>query len=256
MTKHSSGRVGTRRSSVLESTENKPDLEGNKYIIDETTLHKKSSLCFNKVAAALEHCTWPGRTQILLGRTIDFYIDGAHTDESIGCCVAWFKNIIKNTKWVYTFSRKKKMLGKELCQNDDNKLFFYRKERSRYLIFNATGDRDSAKLLSPLKELGFKKAFFVPNVAGVVYSVDQENFNMPVANQLEKARKHADIWGENSVLAGNVYEALTMIRKESEASPASVERCKPQVLTTGSLHLVGALLSIIDSELTMSTNFW
>ncbi|XP_031779340.1 folylpolyglutamate synthase, mitochondrial isoform X2 [Nasonia vitripennis] len=227
MTRHNSGRVGTRRSSVLESTENKLELESSKYIIDETTPYKKTSLCFNKVATALDHCTWPGRTQILLGRTIDFYIDGAHTDESIGCCVEWFKNIIKNTK----------------------------KERSRYLIFNATGDRDSARLLSPLKELGFKKAFFVPNVAGVVYTVDQENFNMPVANQLEKARKHAEIWGENSVLAGNVYEALTIIRKESEASPASVERCKPQVLTTGSLHLVGALLSIIDPELTMSTNF-
>lgn len=128
-------------------------------------------------------------------------------------------------------------------------------KQRRYLIFNATGDRDSAKLLAPLRALGFAKAFFVPNVAGLVINVDQENFNMPVGKQLEKCQMHSEVWGENSVLAASVYEALTLIRKDDGANCANGRDCKPQVLVTGSLHLVGALLSVVDPELSMTTKF-
>lgn len=95
----------------------------------------------------------------------------------------------------------------------------------------------------------------MPNVAGLVSTIDQENFNSPVGNQMEKCRRHAEIWGENAVLTDNVYEALTLIRKEMKTFSSSCELSKPQVLVTGSLHLVGALLSIIDPHLTMSTKF-
>ena len=130
----------------------------------------------------------------------------------------------------------------------------FRKDRNRYLIFNATGDRDSAKLLAPLKDLGFNKAFFVPNVAGIVTTVDQENFNFPISKQMEKCQKHVEVWGENSVLGSSVYEALLQIKMENETNSTN-ENSKPLVLVTGSLHLVGAVLTIIDPELTMSTNF-
>lgn len=135
--------------------------------------------------------------------------------------------------------------------------FFYHLHRDKktYLIFNATGDRDVAKLLEHLRKIDFDKAFFVPNVAGLIQSADQENFNLPVTKQLEKCRFNAEVWGDKSVLAESVYDALLLIKKENELNLSSEEKKKPQVLVTGSLHLVGALLSVIDPDLTMSTNF-
>lgn len=139
---------------------------------------------------------------------------------------------------------------------DVNVEFIFRKERPRYLIFNTTGDRDSAKLIAPFKELGFSKAYFAPNVAGELAKLaDQENFNMPVAKQMERCRRHVEIWGENSVLADSIYEALQLIKHDHELNSRNESIGKPQVLVTGSLHLVGALLSVVDPELTMTTNF-
>ncbi|XP_014215141.1 folylpolyglutamate synthase, mitochondrial [Copidosoma floridanum] len=220
------GRNG-RRLSVLGSAENKIGTRLNgKYVATDETPQKKSSLCFAKVATALESCKWPGRTQYLPGRTIDFYVDGAHTEESIECCVTWFQSIVKDPR-----------------------------RNRRYLMFNSTGDRDSAKLLAPLKCLGFRKAFFVPNVAGHLASVDQENYNMPITKQMEKCRFHAEFWGDDSVLSNSVFDALMQIRNDDQVHKTSAESYKPQLLVTGSLHLVGALLSIVDPELIMSTNF-
>ncbi|XP_058809801.1 folylpolyglutamate synthase, mitochondrial-like isoform X2 [Phymastichus coffea] len=208
-----------RRFGVLKSTE-------NKWIIDEEPA-KKTSLCFDKIAVALNCCKWPGRTQVLLGKSLDFYIDGAHTYESIECCVSWFRSNIQNE----------------------------RTERPKYLIFNTTGNRDSSKLMAPLKKLHFSKAYFVPNVAGICKLADQENLNVPVTKQKEKCCKHAEIWGENSVLADSIYETLQLIKEDHKCNSKNHNTVKPQVLVTGSLHLVGALLSVVDPDLTMSTTF-
>ncbi|KAL7287990.1 hypothetical protein TKK_0018044 [Trichogramma kaykai] len=226
-------------SAVLSSTENKLDAKtkdcGRYIVTPEHAAPKRTSLSWTKIAAALEACRWPGRTQILTGRTLDFYVDGAHTEESMDSCVAWFRRIVASP----------------------------RKERRRYLIFNATGDRDSAKLLAPLKTLNFYRAIFVPNLAGLVHNADQENHNFPLAKQLERCRKNSEVWGENSVVKESVYEALNYIKTESEAAGLipdddndnDDDECKPQVLVTGSLHLVGALLTVVDPEFTMTSTF-
>ena len=86
-------------------------------------------------------------------------------------------------------------------------------------------------------------------------NVDQENVKLPVAKQMEKCLKNSEIWGENAVLANSVFEALTLIKEDGDIELVQNEERKPQVLVTGSLHLVGALLSIIDPEFSMSTKF-
>ncbi|KAJ8680461.1 hypothetical protein QAD02_016248 [Eretmocerus hayati] len=214
----------SRHPTITESDVNSNENNGPKSNLNG---YRKTSLCFDKVAKALESCRWPGRTQTLVGETMDFYIDGAHTEESIECCVSWFRDILKNSS----------------CK------------RSKYLIFNATGNRDSAKLLTPLKEFKFRKAYFVPNIAGLTSNVDQENYNAPARMQMEKCHKHAEIWGENSVIASSVHEALVSIRIDNEGTISDQLISKPQVLVTGSLHLVGAFLSVIDPDLSMSTQF-
>jgi folylpolyglutamate synthase/dihydropteroate synthase len=66
----------------------------NEYILTNNNNRTGSqSLCFKKVADALESCRWPGRTQFLPEDTMDFYIDGAHTTESIEICASWFRDL-------------------------------------------------------------------------------------------------------------------------------------------------------------------
>lgn len=44
-----------------------------------------------KMVEGLKNCSWPGRTQILSRGKITYFLDGAHTEESIKYCSNWFK---------------------------------------------------------------------------------------------------------------------------------------------------------------------
>lgn len=45
-----------------------------------------------EIAEALMNCFYPGRCQILIQRNMTFFLDVAHTDESIKVCVDWFNS--------------------------------------------------------------------------------------------------------------------------------------------------------------------
>ncbi|CAD6241180.1 GSCOCG00009202001-RA-CDS [Cotesia congregata] len=173
------------------------------------------------VEQALKSCRWPGRTQILKTKSVDFYLDGAHTPESIKCCAEWF-------------------------------LKFREPMEPSVLIFNSTGNRDSWNHLEILRNIGFSLAIFVPNFAGFA-SNEQENRLLPVNEQTKRCKIHYDLWvAQNnssacaeSVPARNNYSACAETFPEQRA----------QVLVTGSLHLVGAALAILDPELTMKSNW-
>ncbi len=76
--------------------------------------------------ASLVSCKWPGRNQIIqsANKNITYYLDGAHTIESIEQFINWFLNLKKN---------------------DAN----FVSERN-VLLFNYTGDRDPEKFLEIL----------------------------------------------------------------------------------------------------------
>ena len=75
----------------------------------------------------LEKCFWPGRNQIIESdnKNVTYYIDGAHTIESIEQFLQWFKKIKKDN-----------------INNEKN-----------VLLFNYTGDRDPSKFLEILTVL-------------------------------------------------------------------------------------------------------
>lgn len=89
-----------------------------------------------KTKSSLASCSWPGRYQIIYTDCVNYYLDGAHTPESMEICVKWFKTVTKTST------------------------------RSKVLIFNMTGERDVEKILSHLIECEFSKVFFVPNISG------------------------------------------------------------------------------------------
>ncbi|XP_076654557.1 folylpolyglutamate synthase 1 isoform X2 [Halictus rubicundus] len=180
----------------------------------------------DKFAIGLSSCKWPGRMQILRSSIGNFFLDGAHTIESMQCCIRWFNDFVT-----------KKGGGKKI------------------LIFNTSAMRDVTTLLTPLKSLQFEKVYFVPNYAGV-NNVDDEFNRFFMDTQKLKCSKNAEFWGAGSVLANSTSEVLQEIKKANshrQANHNKDEMC--QVLVTGSLHLVGAVLAVLDPHLTMSTQF-
>lgn len=214
--------------SVNSITQNMVDDSNNalKYVTEKNSMELQkydfSPMSLEKTVLALSTCKWPGRTQILRGRIMDFYLDGAHTDESIDICASWFKNATEHSK------------GK------------------RYLIFNTIGNRDSIKLLLPLKCLNFDRTYFVPNVAGLINKVDQQNFFTPTEEQKNRCYWHCKVWGQGSVVANSISQVLDHISKENNFKLNCTIENKPQLLITGSLHLVGAALTLLDPDLSMT----
>lgn len=179
------------------------------------------NIFLKKVAVALANYKWPGRTQILKTSVADFFLDGAHTTESIVHCISWFRKTSHGAS-------------------------------NKFLIFNITGDRDSLKLLKLLMPLNFDKAYFTPNYAGVANVEDLSNYAI-TSDQRKKCKEHCEQWGKSSVLMNSVAEVLTDIKKHASLNVIGDD--KVEVLVTGSLHLVGALLTILDPNLTMTSDF-
>ncbi|XP_031364411.1 folylpolyglutamate synthase, mitochondrial isoform X3 [Apis dorsata] len=159
--------------------------------------YKESSqiiVSMDKIAIGLSFCKWPGRMQILKSSIGDFFLDGAHTIESIKCCISWFNDITNKNR------------GK------------------RFLIFNTSG----------------------------IKSLDDEVNCSLIDEQKIKCEMNSKIWGTNSVIVNSVFEVLQDIKNNSEQNQIFEEN---QILVTGSLHLIGTVLTILDPNLTMNTQF-
>ncbi|CAL7947848.1 unnamed protein product [Xylocopa violacea] len=178
----------------------------------------------DKIVRGLLLCKWPGRMQCLRSSIGNFFLDGAHTIESMECCISWFIDASSRSK--------------------GNKI----------LIFNTSGIRDSTKLLLPLKSLQFDKAYFVPNFAGIK-SLDDEANCISMDQQKTNCEMNSKIWGTNSIVANSVLQVLQDIKNTSHQKNNHNSSENNQILVTGSLHLVGAVLAVLDPNLTMKTQF-
>ncbi|XP_064891976.1 folylpolyglutamate synthase, mitochondrial isoform X3 [Columba livia] len=120
----------------------------------------------------LRDTEWLGRTQVLPHGAVTWYLDGAHTTSSIQACVRWFRQAALN--------RDKPHDGSEV----------------RVLLFNATGDRDTAALLKLLLPCHFDYAVFCPNFTevSVASNADQQNFNVTLDNALTRCLENQQTW--------------------------------------------------------------
>lgn len=115
---------------------------------------------------------WPGRNQTLKHGVITYFLDGAHTMRSMLACVQWFKETA--------------------AQHERNA----RGPVARVLLFNSTGDRDSAAMLKLLVPYQFDFAVFCPNITEAIAScnADQQNFNVSVENMLTRCLDNESSW--------------------------------------------------------------
>lgn len=86
----------------------------------------------------------------------------------------------------------------------------------------------------------------------LLFNTDSENYNTPETLQQKRCIYHKDLWiilaqnpeekriSERAVIYPTITRILNDLNKETNYA----------ILTTGSLHLVGSMLSILDPELT------
>ncbi|KAL8095317.1 folylpolyglutamate synthase isoform X2 [Apium graveolens] len=103
-----------------------------------------------------------------------FYLDGAHSPESIDACARWFSNAVKAEKTTLQASSSSEVnnleniSGKRCIQNNEWKS---NKTTKQILLFNCMDARDPHVLLSRLVSIcassgsHFSKAIFVPNLS-------------------------------------------------------------------------------------------
>uniref|UniRef100_A0A3Q2NVZ9 Folylpolyglutamate synthase n=1 Tax=Fundulus heteroclitus TaxID=8078 RepID=A0A3Q2NVZ9_FUNHE len=206
---------------------------------------------------------WAGRTQTLRRGAITYFLDGAHTRRSMQACVQWFREAAAQ--------RARSASGAVV----------------RVLLFNATGERDSAAMLKLLLPCRFDLAVFCPNIteAAASCNADQQNFNVSVENMLTRCLDNEQSWrlhqdrrdeapaplladrktdtqvfpcilsalqwiaqGRDPVLT-DPAQTVPPVRPSVSAKAAPLrDAAEVHVLVTGSLHLVGGALKHLDPE--------
>ncbi|CAN6805380.1 unnamed protein product [Brassica oleracea] len=188
-----------------------------------------------------------------------FYLDGAHTPESMEVCAKWFSSAVKRDNQsessehlvnVSSGSSHDQFSGEENCQ--------------QILLFNCMSVRDPNMLLPHLRNIcanygvHFKKAFFVPNMSvyhkvGTAADLPENDPQVDLSWQwtLQKVWEslfHSERGREdNGESSGNseVFTSLPMAIKWLRDSVRDGSATHFQVLVTGSLHLVGDVLRLI-----------
>ncbi|KAG8010968.1 Folylpolyglutamate synthase [Nibea albiflora] len=136
--------------------------------VPEGTSFKPSPI----MVKGLADTEWPGRNQTLKHGAVTYFLDGAHTVRSMQACVNWFRD---------TAAQHERSASGPVA---------------RVLLFNATGERDSAAMLKLLVPCHFDFAVFCPNITEAIAScnADQQNFNVSVENMLTRCLDNERSW--------------------------------------------------------------
>ncbi|KAL6648937.1 hypothetical protein ACP70R_013161 [Stipagrostis hirtigluma subsp. patula] len=172
-----------------------------------------------------------------------FYLDGAHSPESMEICAKWFSNVTKEDKIPSSA---------EQSQTSGNS--------RKILLFNCMSVRDPMRLLPHLLDTStqngvhFDLALFVPNQSQ--YNKLGSNVSAPAEPEqidLSWQLSLQTVWekllhgtnGTNTSKTSQVFEslphAIEWLRKNAKENRST----SFQVLVTGSLHLVGDVLRLI-----------
>ncbi|XP_062273060.1 folylpolyglutamate synthase, mitochondrial-like isoform X2 [Scomber scombrus] len=208
----------------------------------------------------LKETQWLGRNQTLRHGSVTYYLDGAHTTASIQACVRWFIQ--------------------ETLQRDQT-----RGPGIKILLFNTTGERDSASLLRLLVPCQFDYALFCPNITETpTDNTAQRSASVNVQHMLARCRAIQSSWQSlntteiihrhlltncrsHSLVFPCIVSALQWINQGTELvsvpagsksscwipPPESTDKLREashiSVLVTGSLHLVGGVLKHLEPSL-------
>uniref|UniRef100_A0A0E0CTY6 Folylpolyglutamate synthase n=1 Tax=Oryza meridionalis TaxID=40149 RepID=A0A0E0CTY6_9ORYZ len=197
--------------------------------------------------SGLSNASLQGRAQIITDSQVNsgeedkdcslvFYLDGAHSPESMEICARWFSHVTKEDRTVPS---------------------------SMILLFNCMSVRDPMRLLPHLLDTStqngvhFDMALFVPNQSqynklGTNSSAPAEPEQIDLSWQLSLQRVwqkllHGDKGMNNTNSSENslVFESLPLAMEWLRTNARQNRSTSFQVLVTGSLHLVGDVLRLV-----------
>ena len=227
--------------------------------INENGSNQDRNVLTQEFLTGLANCTWPGRyhtlTREVSGVQIKYFLDGAHTHESINACLSWYKEAS--------------------CQEPTNGNSSDRQQSlvRRVLLFNCTGNRDAEKLLIPFLDVPFDVVTFSTNKLRLNKSKDSDNSNFTIdeEEEIEKVLGLRQLWerlnsekrsldSTDAVMKADVLKSIKTFQCLSQAvrwiesnsdsgSNISNQEGTVHVLVTGSLHLVGGILELLDPNL-------
>ncbi|KAK4939864.1 hypothetical protein LTR10_019932 [Elasticomyces elasticus] len=198
-----------------------------------------------KVKCGLETVQWPGRCDTRYEPGIQWCIDGGHTLESIELAGKWFASQLTTT------------------QTPSHNVHL----QPRFLIFNQQ-TRDAASLATALfntlstalkdshpfthavfcTNTTFKETGFRPDLVSVNTNASDVE-SLSVQNHLAKTWKQIDLAAQ-VVVVRTIEEAVALVRTfaSAEQTRQRAEPDKVTALVTGSLHLVGGFLEVLETS--------
>lgn len=188
-----------------------------------------SSGISNCMKAGLEKASWPGRCQLYKENNISWYLDGAHTHESVKEAVNWYTNSI----FLSNNSSKKSIL------------IFNQQTRNAIMLLDC--------LYNQMMQRGmcgnpFDVVIFSTNLTWKdgTYSQDLINLNYSIeeSKSLELQYNLKDHWTKldnyaSINIAKSIEDSVNIVRSHASFSDVNV-------FVTGSLHLIGGLLTVLN----------
>ncbi|KKA22609.1 Tetrahydrofolate synthase [Rasamsonia emersonii CBS 393.64] len=197
-----------------------------------------------KFRKGLEDARLGGRCETRRERNVSWYIDGGHTLESIRVAGEWFASqVITNTSPDAVPSRKPRVL------------IFNQQTRDSVALARALYQTLAAALET---EKPFTHAIFCTNVTykdtGYRPDLVSVNTNATDVEKLSVQKNLAQTWQEidpstEVLVLGTIEEAVEFVRSlaDKESAPSQGEN-EVKALVTGSLHLVGGFLDVIETK--------
>ncbi|KAF2020347.1 FolC bifunctional protein [Aaosphaeria arxii CBS 175.79] len=197
----------------------------------------------SKFVQGLEQVRWAGRCDIRREKNVIWHIDGAHTLESIEVTGRWFAEQVKATQ--NAGANVPRILIFNQQTRDASAL-----ARALYIALQAVVTSDSS--VSPFTHVIFttnqtSNAGFKPDLVSI--NTDQHEVDsLAVQNALARTWSEIDPSAEVCVLK-TIEEALETVRSVARLSNLDgAENAETMVLVTGSLHLVGGAIEILETE--------
>ncbi|KMT18409.1 hypothetical protein BVRB_2g025580 [Beta vulgaris subsp. vulgaris] len=256
----------------------------------EVSYHINNNSLPEQFIKGLTTASLQGRAQIVADQYINtegpgdlvFYMDGAHSPESMEVCGRWFSDVIKDDEKLVNYAEHS--LPDNSSISFDMARGFHNSATktcsTQILLFNCMSVRDPQLLLPRLMKacashgVQFKQALFVPNISvynKVITNVPQPAKRVDISWQLtlqkvweslvtadkavggyakdtETSSEEAQDELEKGIISGTsskVFPTLPLAIKWLRDNARQNQSVRVQVLVTGSLHLIGDVLRLI-----------